>query len=106
MSSDEQRQGAGRADPWKVLGVPRDSTDRQINKAFLARTKEHPPDRDPEQFERVKDAYETLRDPMRRAGIMLEAIEPKCSLGATLEKIEDTGGFVGVEPWLALTRRQ
>ena len=52
-------------DPYKVLGLRRGATRREIRKAYLARAREWHPDRNRrrgavEKFLRVRDAYETL----------------------------------------------
>jgi formylglycine-generating enzyme required for sulfatase activity len=65
----------GSRDFYTILGVPRDATDAQIRRAFRALAKEHHPDsrRDdrpvvPEQdFRLITEAYETLKEPARRA---------------------------------------
>ena len=50
---------------WAVLGISINASEEEIRSAYLAKVKEHPPDRSPEEFERIRDAYETLRDPRR-----------------------------------------
>ena len=39
--------------------------------------KEFPPDRSPEEFEKIRDAYETLRDPRKRTRAMLLSTSPR-----------------------------
>ena len=53
-------------DPYRVLGVPRTASDPQIREAYLARVREFPPDRDPEAFEEVRQAYEAVMTLERR----------------------------------------
>jgi curved DNA-binding protein CbpA len=55
------------SDPIEVLGISRDATDEEIRAAYLQKVREHPPDRSPEQFEQIRDAYEVLRDAERRS---------------------------------------
>lgn len=52
--------------PFEILGVPEDADDVDIKKAYLARVREFPPEREPERFQTVRDAYETLRGPRER----------------------------------------
>ncbi|CAK0766676.1 DnaJ-like protein [Gammaproteobacteria bacterium] len=52
--------------PFEVLNVAEDADDSAIKKAYLARVREFPPERDPEHFQVVRDAYETLRGPRER----------------------------------------
>jgi hypothetical protein len=42
-----------------------------IKRAYRKAVAEHPPDRDPEVFRRVREAYELLRDPCASARTML-----------------------------------
>ncbi len=59
-------------DPYKVLGIPRNSNEDQIKQGFKKRSKKYHPDRnkvDPrakEKFEKVVNAYELLKDPERK----------------------------------------
>ncbi|HHL39767.1 MAG TPA: molecular chaperone DnaJ [Deltaproteobacteria bacterium] len=60
-------------DYYKILGVDRDATQEDIKRAFRRLVHEHHPDKhkgDPEAEERFKainEAYETLKDPEKRA---------------------------------------
>lgn len=57
---------------YTLLGVPRDATAEEIRRAYRLSARRFHPDRNPspeatEQFIRIQEAYETLRDPKRRA---------------------------------------
>lgn len=67
---------AGGSDPYQVLGVPSDAGEAEIRSAYRRAVREHPPDRDPEGFERVRDAYEKVRDPAAAAYALLDAPVP------------------------------
>ena len=55
-----------------VLGLDDAEDDlTAIKRAYRRAVAEHPPDRDPEAFRRVRDAYELLRDPNARARALL-----------------------------------
>ena|SRR5438128_1347599 len=57
-----------RADnPYKVLGIERDAGEAEIKRAYFSLVREHPPERDPEGFKRVRAAYEQLRASKERA---------------------------------------
>ncbi len=86
--------------PEKTLDVAASATDEEIRAAYLRKVKEYPPDRAPEQFERVRDAYEMLRDPRRRARRRLLAGGPEVPLEALLEGREAGLRFAGPGPWL------
>jgi curved DNA-binding protein CbpA len=92
-------------DPLAVLGVSADATDEEVRAAYLLRVKEHPPDRAPIEFERVRDAYQALSDPRRRARLRLLAADPGAPLTALLAGDRPRRRFVGPRPWLeALTK--
>ena len=52
-------------DSGEVLGVNQDAGDEEIRAAYLSKVKEFPPDRAPAEFEKIRDAYETLREQLR-----------------------------------------
>ncbi len=59
------------ADLYAALGVKPEATPAELRKAYLQKVREHPPERDPETFKRVREAYETLRSPRKRAELTL-----------------------------------
>ena len=63
-------------DPGEVLGVGQDAGEEEIRAAYVRKVKEHPPDRSPEEFERIRDAYDSLRDPRRRMREKLLSVDP------------------------------
>ncbi|XP_010939719.1 chaperone protein dnaJ 1, mitochondrial isoform X2 [Elaeis guineensis] len=60
-------------DYYEILGVPKDATREDIKKAFHALAKKYHPDANKNnpaakrKFQEIRDAYETLRDPEKRA---------------------------------------
>lgn len=54
-------------DPFDVLGVLPDVDDAGLKRAYFAKVREHPPEKDPEGFQRVRAAFEALRDAEHRA---------------------------------------
>src|ERR1017187_956249 len=77
-SSDRktQERTAQLMDPREVLGVNQDAGEEEIRAAYVRKVKEHPPDRSPEEFERIRDAYDSLRDPRRRMRNRLLSVDP------------------------------
>ncbi len=63
-------------DPFSILGIAPGASEAEIRAAWRARVREHPPDSDPEGFERVRLAYETVRDPVVFARALLDAPVP------------------------------
>jgi curved DNA-binding protein CbpA len=55
------------ANPYEVLGLTRPAAPEDIRAAYFAKVKEHPPERDPQAFKRVRAAYEALRTPEAKA---------------------------------------
>jgi curved DNA-binding protein CbpA len=53
--------------PYKILGVERTANEAEIKQAYFALVREHPPERDPEGFKRIRAAYEKLRAGAERA---------------------------------------
>ena len=91
-------------DPRQVLGVAPEAGDEEIRAAYLRKVKEYPPDRSPREFEKVRDAYEILRDPRRRTQQMMLSTDPKQSLASLLEGRVSERRYSGPEPWLAVLR--
>lgn len=66
-------------DPFSVLGLdPRaNPTDTDIKNAWRRAAREHPPETDPAGFERVRAAYEMVRDPASYARTLLDGPVPE-----------------------------
>jgi len=105
MSARRPPEAQGR-DPWAVLGLDAGATDEQIRAAYVEKVKQHPPDRDQEQFERIRDAYEDLRDPRRRAERMIVSVDPLRELPGLLDEQPAQRRYVGPERWLAVLKRR
>ena len=88
-------------DPAEVLGIGPNATEAEIRAAYLQAIRLHPPDRFPEEFERIRDAYEALRDPRSRARTMLFGGDPQPPLTSLLNDLPALRQFVGPELWLA-----
>src|SRR5262249_837234 len=86
--------------PFEILGVSPDATDDEIRAAYLARVRECPPDRSPEQFEKIRDAYEKLRDPRARIRHRLFSVDPAASFCSGFAEAAPPRRFVGAGPWL------
>jgi curved DNA-binding protein CbpA len=92
------------SDPRAVLAVGPEADDEQIRAAYLRKIKEYPPDRCPDEFERVRDAYELLRDRRRRAQLTLFSCDPEVPLESLLDGVADERKYAGPEPWLAVLK--
>ena len=47
--------------PFILLGVPETADDEAIKKAYLQQVRQHPPEREPEQFQAIRLAFEAIK---------------------------------------------
>jgi len=57
--------------PYEVLGVKFDDGDETIRQAYLGAVRRFPPERCPRDFQRVRDAYERIKDEESRLALLL-----------------------------------
>jgi curved DNA-binding protein CbpA len=50
------------ADPYAILGLPPDSDDDTIRRRYLQLVREFSPERHPQKFVEIRQAYESLKD--------------------------------------------
>jgi curved DNA-binding protein CbpA len=62
------------ANPYRVLGVPRDAGDEAVRDAYLSLVRRFPPERAPEAFQRVQAAYAAHKD--ERSRLRFRLFEP------------------------------
>ena len=86
--------------PHEVLGLATDASEEQVRAAYLAKVKEFPPDRDAGQFEKVRDAYDTLRDPRKRAKALFDGRPFEAPLAEMFKNLKPRRVFTGPKPWL------
>ena len=72
-----------------MLGIEETADDEEVRAAYLAAVRRSPPDRDPEGFRRVREAYEAVRDEERRLALRLFGPAPLDRLDALLDTIPD-----------------
>ena len=53
-------------DHYDVLGVAATADDREIKRAFYRLLKENPPEQKPKEYQRLREAYDVLSDPVAR----------------------------------------
>ena len=106
MKTNRQPNIQLQEDPREILGVSPDAGDERIRDAYLQKVKEHPPDREPAEFERIRDAYEALRDPRRRAQHVLLSADPHAPLVSLLPASSQERKYTGPDPWLAVLREK
>jgi curved DNA-binding protein CbpA len=86
-------------DPSDVLGVSPNAGAEEIRAAYLRKVKEYPPDQAPEEFEKIRNAFETLSDPRKRTLAMLHASDPGAPLVSVLDSHSPRRLFAGPQAW-------
>ena len=67
------------ATPYILLGINHDANDVDVKQAYLKKVRDYPPERYPEQFRRIRQAYELLKDEKSRMAYRLFYQEPLSS---------------------------
>jgi curved DNA-binding protein CbpA len=52
--------------PRAALGLNRAATPDEIKQAYFLRVRQHPPEREPEAFKRIRAAHDQLKTPKKR----------------------------------------
>lgn len=52
--------------PYELLGIVPTADDKTIRSAYLELIKAYPPDREPERFKEIANAYESIKDGKKR----------------------------------------
>ena len=89
-----------------TLGIDLDADEQAIHAAYVRQIKTHPPDKDPDTFEQVRDAFQLLRDPLARARHAVLNVDPAAPLVALLDEPHHHYRYVGPEPWLQAVRER
>jgi curved DNA-binding protein CbpA len=74
------------SDPYAVLGLARGCGEAEVRRRYLELVRQYPPDRAPDRFTEIRQAYEKLRDPVVRVESKLFELE---SSGTVTEVIAD-----------------
>jgi len=89
-----------------LLGVEIHAGLDDLRAAYLKKVQQHPPDRDPELFEQIRDAYEQMRNPDVRAAAVMQGPEPAAPLHQLLQGLNATRAFVGSQLWVQLLKEK
>ncbi|HIQ22756.1 MAG TPA: J domain-containing protein [Planctomycetes bacterium] len=76
------------ADPYQVLGLDSGSSEQEIRQRYLVLVRQFPPDRDPQRFAEIREAYDKLRDPTKRLKTWLFGGPDADSLDAVLDELK------------------
>jgi len=61
--------------PYVVLGLTRTATLDEIKKAYFLQVRQHPPEREPDAFKRIRAAYDQLKTPEKRIEADMRVLE-------------------------------
>ena len=75
------------ADPYEILGLSPDSDDEAIRRRYLELVRQYTPERHPERFAAVRQAYESLRDLNTRLRYRLFEAGRNDSVDAIIEEL-------------------
>lgn len=89
-------------DPYKVLGVNRESDGKDIKKSYFDLAKRHHPDKggDAEEFKKIQKAYDVLSDPQKRGFFdqtgQIPGEDGQGDMGGAVPFPFDLGGLFGM----------
>ena len=83
----------------EILGIAANASADEIRVAYLDKVKQFPPDRSPEEFEKIRDAYSMLSDPRRQAKAMLLSPDTGATLAAFIDDLKTRRIFAGPRLW-------
>ena len=75
--------------PYEILGVANDTSDNDVKQAYLQQVRNNPPDRNQDQFQRIHDAYISIKDHKSRVSHALFT-PPIANFNRLLEQIMHT----------------
>ncbi len=80
---------------YKILGIRANATNEIIKKSYITLVKQYSPEHYPEEFQRIRRAYETLRDPVKR-----QQYDFQRKFGGSVEKMfEEAMEYMEQERW-------
>ena len=90
--------------PFTILNIEENADDEAVRAAYVRAIRQSPPDRDPEGFRRIRDAYEAIRDTEKRLAFRLFGPPPLPQLEDMRALISDERQYVGPSLWLNILR--
>jgi curved DNA-binding protein CbpA len=91
--------------PYQLLGIPDDTEDDPaIHNAWLDAVRRFPPDKHSEQFARIREAYEMIRDRESRYRLRTFGDPRLRNIGALIGFFPVIRNHAGAALWLAVTR--
>ncbi len=90
--------------PFTILNIEDNADDEAVRAAYVRAIRQSPPDRDPEGFRRIREAYEAIRDTEKRLAFRLFGPPPLPQLEDLFALIPDERQHVGPTLWLNILR--
>jgi curved DNA-binding protein CbpA len=93
------------SDPYAVLGLPRQASEREIKRAYIELVRQYSPETDPAAFKLVRAAYEKLHTPETRADTDLLLFQPPAPWQPRKRRRKYDLTLDAAEIWLLLGER-
>lgn len=106
MSEPHARGGRLRQAAAEALGVAPNASLDEARAAYLRKVQEFPPDRAPQEFERIRDAWAVMQDAKHTARAILDEDDPEAPLASLMEGLPPKRNFVGLKPWMAALKEK
>ncbi len=87
--------------PFELLGVDDTASDAEIRTAYQKATLAHPPDRDPVAFQKIREAYDAIRDEDARLERRLFGPPLFKRFLDLLDEVGEEKRYLGPRPWIA-----
>ncbi len=74
-------------DPYEVLGLDHSAEPEVIRRRYLELVRRHSPEREPERFAAIRQAYDEIRDPIVSLQHRLFSVEAAYTFDSLLEQV-------------------
>lgn len=91
--------------PFTILDIEEHADDEAVRAAYVRAIRQSPPDRDPDGFRRIREAYEAIRDTEKRLAFRLFGPPPLPQFEDVFALVPDERQHVGPTLWLNILRR-
>ena len=90
----------------ELLGASTAASVEELRLAYLQKLQQYPPDRDPDMFEQIRDAYRQLQNPELRAEAVLLEGKGNKTLSQLLDGVPPIRRFAGSQIWTELLKEK
>ena len=93
-------------DPYQILDIdPNKATDESVRQVYLKAVRNHPPDRSPKAFERIRRAFDLIQDEQKRIELELFGFSNHQNWLDQMPE-EDERLRVGMAKWIAMMEEE